>query len=376
MASKVLVPGVPFASLQGKVTKTPVEQHGSGLYISGGDPVARIAHLEHSVRFLQEQHRLMLSGLHAEIESLRERNRDLQFQLIFNKEPAKNSSTSDENENLVSSLRREVERLEREAAAARAEATACSHDLLGLQRLVDEQANKLRSLEEEATESEEGESAGALRARLGEAERLVRRLRADAERQRREVLGGAGVTNLLFDGAPAHHAHLQCMKSSLMRAGAVDAFGFPTMPAPYLHTADFWREPLREEYSMRGGGRQRRPNTLPALAVLPQQPRPPAYAHSYFTDLRARGYTERVKKSQTLNGESYTGKSPEETDHPRINPVITDNLQKINPEATYPELKIVVTKIIPHGNVNTSSSLTGARPRARRTHRKHASEHT
>ncbi|XP_047504012.1 uncharacterized protein LOC125049042 isoform X3 [Pieris napi] len=354
MASKVLVPGVPFASLQGKVKKTPVEPNG-GLYISGGDPVARIAHLEHSIRFLQEQHRLMLSGLHAEIESLRERNRDLQFQLIFNKEPAKNTSTTDDNENQVSSLRREVERLEKEAAAARGEATACAHDLLRLQRLVDEQANKLRSLEEEATENEEGESAGALRARLGEAERLVRRLRADAERQRRE---------------------LQCMKSSLMRAGAVDAFGFPTLPAPYLHTADFWREPLREEYSMRGGGRQRRPNTLPALAVLPQQPRPPAYAHSYFTDLRARGYTERVKKSQTLNGESYTGKSPEETDHPRINPVITDNLQKINPEATYPELKIVVTKIIPHGNVNTSSSVTGARPRARRTHRKHASEHT
>ncbi|CAH4028667.1 unnamed protein product [Pieris brassicae] len=143
-------------------------------------------------------------------------------------------------------------------------------------------------------------------------------------------------------GNKMFYIQLQCMKSSLMRAGAVDAFGFPTMPAPYLHTADFWREPLREEYSMRGGGRQRRPNTLPALAVLPQQPRPPAYAHN----------------------------------HPRINPVITDNLQKINPEATYPELKIVVTKIIPHGNVNTSSSLTGARPRARRTHRKHASEHT
>ncbi|XP_022124745.2 uncharacterized protein LOC110999817 isoform X5 [Pieris rapae] len=335
MASKVLVPGVPFASLQGKVKKTPVEPNGSGLYISGGDPVARIAHLEHSVRFLQKQHRLMLSGLHAEIESLRERNRDLQFQLIFNKEPAKNCSTSDDNENLVSSLRRDVERLEKEATAARSEATACAHDLLRLQRLVDEQANKLRSLEEEATENEEGESAGALRARLGEAERLVRRLRADAERQRREVLGGAGVTNLLFDGAPAHHAHLQCMKSSLMRAGAVDAFGFPTLPAPYLHTTDFWREPLREEYSMRGGGRQRRPNTLPALAVLPQQPRPPAYAHN----LRGRGYTERVKKSQTLNGESHTGKSPDET-------------------------------------VNTSSSVTGARPRPRRPHRKHASDHT
>lgn len=53
------------------------------------------------------------------------------------------------------------------------------------------------------------ESRAELRLRLAEAERLVRRLRADAERQRREVLGGAGVTNLLFDGAAARHAHVR-----------------------------------------------------------------------------------------------------------------------------------------------------------------------
>lgn len=56
------------------------------------------------------------------------------------------------------------------------------------------------------------ETRAELRARLGDAERLVRRLRADADRQRREVLaaaaGGAGVTNLLFDGALASHAHV------------------------------------------------------------------------------------------------------------------------------------------------------------------------
>lgn len=55
------------------------------------------------------------------------------------------------------------------------------------------------------------ETRAELRARLSEAERLVRRLRADAERQRREVLAaaaGGAVTNLLFDGAAARHAHV------------------------------------------------------------------------------------------------------------------------------------------------------------------------
>lgn len=76
----------------------------------------------------------------------------------------------------------------------------------------------------DGSDSEDGtaESRAALRARLADAERLVRRLRAEAERRRREVLaaaaraagpvaGGAGgaVTNLLFDGAAARHAHVR-----------------------------------------------------------------------------------------------------------------------------------------------------------------------
>lgn len=57
-----------------QVKKSPPEAASSGFFV-GGDAGARVAHLEHSVRFLQEQHRQMLSGLHAEIEALRERNR-------------------------------------------------------------------------------------------------------------------------------------------------------------------------------------------------------------------------------------------------------------------------------------------------------------
>lgn len=42
---------------------------------SKGAENPRVAQLEQNLRFLQEQHQLMLSGLHNEIESLRNRNR-------------------------------------------------------------------------------------------------------------------------------------------------------------------------------------------------------------------------------------------------------------------------------------------------------------
>ncbi|XP_045772835.1 uncharacterized protein LOC123872547 isoform X4 [Maniola jurtina] len=330
MASKVLVPSAPFAKLQ--VKKSPPESSGPG-FIIGGDAVARVAHLEHSVRFLQEQHRLMLSGLHAEIEALRERNRDLQFQLIFNKESSVKAAppaTDDTVESNEEKLRKEVERLEKEAAAARGEARAAEARALQLQRLLDAQAEKLRELELRgpaegggaggggggAGGGEDGspESRAELRLRLAEAERLVRRLRADAERQRREVLGGAGVTNLLFDGAAARHAHLQCMKNSLhasLRASGLD-YGYQNhYHFPPVHTADFWREPLREEYSMGSRNRNnRRPLTLPELTAVGQPLRSTVYANNHT---RARGYGyDKNKKSQSTNGETTSGKSPEE----------------------------------------------------------------
>ncbi|XP_045498590.1 uncharacterized protein LOC123696462 isoform X2 [Colias croceus] len=351
---------------ESKIKKSPPEPSSSGFYIGSGDATARIAHLEHSVRFLQEQHRQMLSGLHAEIESLRERNRDLQFQLIFNKEPSKpNATGGDDNENQMTVLRREVERLETEAAAARSEANTFERKAIQLQQLVDAQELKLRSLEQRSAGGAGGaggsgagggadESRAELRARLAEAERLVRRLRGDAERQRRE---------------------LQCMKNSLIRASGMDAFGFQNFQYPHMHTTDFWREPLREEYSMGSRGRNhRRPNTLPELSAVGQQIRSTVYANH----MRVRGHPERVKKSHTINGETHNGKSPEESsDYARLEPINRDNIEKANGSTvpTYPELKIVVTKIIPHGNVSTSTSADG-KSRTRRPHRKNGTEQT
>ncbi|XP_049873042.1 uncharacterized protein LOC126371742 isoform X2 [Pectinophora gossypiella] len=402
MASKVLVPAAPFAKLQ--VKKSPPEQGGSGFIIGSGDAVARVAHLEHSVRFLQEQHRLMLSGLHAEIEALRERNRDLQFQLIFNKEsPPKSSPPAPEekpdNTEEVGNLKKEVTRLEREAAAARGEARAAEARALQLQRTVDVQADKLRELElkansvcqsSEQPSLEEGadETRAELRARLTEAERLVRRLRGDAERQRREVLAATadGVTNLLFDGAHARHAHLQCMKNSLhasLRASGLDGYGYQNnYHFPPLHPTEFWREPLREEYSVggargAGGGggaaRARRPLTLPELAG-PQLPRSTVYANNHPRP-RANGYDHK-KKPVVDPAAANTPEDPQEhfrPQYPRTNEISTVNVQSIRASIRqYPELKMVVTKMISQDNA--MSSVEARRPR--RHPRRHAPDHT
>ncbi|XP_059045720.1 uncharacterized protein LOC131841418 isoform X2 [Achroia grisella] len=404
MASKVLVPTAPFAKLQ--IKKTPSEPSGSGFIIGGGDAVARVAHLEHSVRFLQEQHRLMLSGLHTEIEALRERNRDLQFQLIFNKESSPKTATSSpaneengENNEREANLKREVGRLEREAAAARGEARAAEARALQLQRLVDAQAEKLRELEtKKCSACHEGEgrledeaaeeSRAELRARLAEAERLVRRLRGDAERQRREVLAaaaGGAVTNLLFDGAAARHAHLQCMKNSLhasLRASGLDGgYGYQnTYHFPPVHTPEFWREPLREDYNLVGsrGRSTRRPLTLPELSGQ-QIHRSTVYANHHTRGRGANGYDPK-KKSPMANGEATPARLPEEPSGitNRYNTTCTNDISRIQDKrimdqmTMYPELKIVVTKIIPH---DKASTIENTRPKQRKQ-RKHAPDHT
>lgn len=342
MASKVLVPVAPFAKLQ--VKKSPPEST-SGAFLVGNDPIARVAHLEHSVRFLQEQHRLMLSGLHAEIEALRERNRDLQFQLIFNKESSAKASTPPVDENVESEesrLKREVARLEHEATSARSDTRTAEAKVLQLQTLIDAQTEKLRVLElkpctcavasaeaDAAATAEEDTSRAELRARLAEAERLVRRLRGDAERQRRE---------------------LQCMKNSLhasLRASGLDSFGYQNnYHFPPVHTPDFWREPLRDDFNVIGsrGRSTRRPLTLPELSGQ-QMHRSTIYANKFADQVRPRanGY-DKTKKNQPTNGEA------------------TSNTTKSSEDSTVS---------------NGQSTEAGTRPRPRRHHhRKHATDHT
>lgn len=46
-----------------------------GLVVAPADPLLRITQLEQNIRFLQDQHKLMLTSLHQEVEQLRQRNR-------------------------------------------------------------------------------------------------------------------------------------------------------------------------------------------------------------------------------------------------------------------------------------------------------------
>ncbi|XP_063624618.1 coiled-coil domain-containing protein 74B-like isoform X3 [Cydia splendana] len=376
------------------VKKSPAEPSSSG-FVLAGDAAARVAHLEHSVRFLQEQHRLMLSGLHTEIEALRERNRDLQFQLIFNKESSLKATppaAAENGENAEEAkLKTEVSRLEREAAAARGEARAAEARALQLQRLVDAQTEKLKSLSLGPCACEASESRAELRARLSDAERLVRRLRGDAERQRREVHTGGSVTNLLFDGAQ----HLQCMKNSLhasLRASGLDGtYGFHNSYFPPVNAPDFWREPSREEYANSMIARQqqqrnsRRPLTLPELSGQ-QIHRSTVYANQHT---RPRNGYE--KKKQAVNGDAACNTPEEPPDKHRLVPIRTNDtkpcLPKLDSSNSYPELKIVVTKMMPQVlgeefSVSAPAAPPGApapaqRPRQRRAHRKHAqTDHT
>ncbi|XP_063364087.1 coiled-coil domain-containing protein 74B-like isoform X3 [Cydia amplana] len=355
-----------------QVKKSPAEPSSSG-FVLAGDAAARVAHLEHSVRFLQEQHRLMLSGLHTEIEALRERNRDLQFQLIFNKESSLKATPPAAAENTENAeeakLKAEVSRLEREAAAARGEARAAEARALQLQRLVDAQTEKLKSLSIGPCACEASESRAELRARLSDAERLVRRLRGDAERQRRE---------------------LQCMKNSLhasLRASGLDGtYGFHNSYFPPVNAPDFWREPSREEYANSMLARQqrnsRRPLTLPELSGQ-QIHRSTVYANPMVAEhTRPRNGYEKKKQ---VNGEAACNTSDEPPDKHRLVPIRTNDtkpcLTKLDSSNRYPELKIVVTKMMPQvfavPGPGAPAGAPAQRPRQRRAHRKHAqTDHT
>ncbi|KAH9630977.1 hypothetical protein HF086_013516 [Spodoptera exigua] len=101
---------------------------------------------------------------------------------------------------------------------------------------------------------------------------------------------------------------------------------------------------------------------------------------------RANGY-DKNKKPPATNGDatatttSTTPKTPEEPSESRFRSVNASDLSKhehfnMNSKATYPELKIVVTKLISHSQVSGASTDAG-RGRARRHHhRKHAPDHT
>ncbi|XP_026477778.1 uncharacterized protein LOC113383738 isoform X2 [Ctenocephalides felis] len=153
--------------------------------------------LDPIIRFLQEQHQLMLAGLHAEIESLKKKNTELQFQLVFSKNKTNApcsipSSPEDDSKSQISLSPKEinesplqVELLEKELSETKLSLQHANTRSACLAALVDEQNKKIEALR--ATGSEEKDPDPDLQHALQESERLVRCLRRENDEQRREL---------------------------------------------------------------------------------------------------------------------------------------------------------------------------------------------
>ncbi|CAG9773554.1 unnamed protein product [Ceutorhynchus assimilis] len=174
--------------------------------------------LEQNIRFLQDQHQLILSGLHGEIEKLKSRNRELQFQLIFGKTPADSSSPSPSSPEEDSTKHKlytspkiqtnttplQVEILERELGELRLQLQEQESRNVYLSAIVDEQKKQLerydrRREKEQQRTNAPGEAEIELLRKLEDAETLIRRLRRENSDLRRESQG-------MSEAGAQHHA--------------------------------------------------------------------------------------------------------------------------------------------------------------------------
>ncbi|KAJ8923322.1 hypothetical protein NQ315_001880 [Exocentrus adspersus] len=164
-----------------------------------GPETARIAQLEQNIKFLQEQHQLMLTGLHNEIENLKNRNRELQFQLVFVKGslPSSGSPSSPEEDTkhkVYSSPKPmnvtplQVEILEKELGDLKLQLQETESRNLYLSAIVDEQKKKLERYERDREKERERamQPDPELLRKLDDAEAIIRRLRRENSDLRRE----------------------------------------------------------------------------------------------------------------------------------------------------------------------------------------------
>ncbi|XP_023030500.2 uncharacterized protein isoform X2 [Leptinotarsa decemlineata] len=208
MASKVIVK-IPVASF-GKVNKSKSGNVNGDIVVprpqdissrsadnSRGPEHVRVAQLEQNIRFLQEQHQLMLSGLHNEIENLKTRNRELQYQLVFSKgaSPSSPSSPEDDNKHKVYSSPKtfnitplQVEILEKELGELKLQLEETESRNVYLSAIVDEQKRKLERYERDREKERERAARPdpELLRKLDDAEVIIRRLRRENSDSRRD----------------------------------------------------------------------------------------------------------------------------------------------------------------------------------------------
>ncbi|XP_076270044.1 uncharacterized protein LOC143202395 isoform X4 [Rhynchophorus ferrugineus] len=221
MASKVIVklPVAPFGQVNKTATSVnneiiipkPQETPKSEEQPLKANDQGRVSQLEQNIRFLQEQHQLMLTGLHGEIEKLKTRNKELQFQLVFGKGSVPSSSpspSSPEEETkhkwytspkaITNTTPLQVEILEKELGELKIQMQELETRNVYLSAIVDEQKKKLerfdrrREKEREQRANGKGDEVELLR-KLEDAEALIRRLRRENSDLRRESQGSGAV---------------------------------------------------------------------------------------------------------------------------------------------------------------------------------------
>ncbi|KAG6800024.1 uncharacterized protein LOC122718329 [Apis laboriosa] len=217
MTSTVLVklPTVPFP--QGKKSPSDIitlTERNEGLNQSIRHQtinIDRIAQLEQNMKFLQEQHQATLVALHQEVESLRQKNRDLQFQLVFSKGSYLPSSPSSPEDNgtgfmkpkgspvCVNITPLQVELLEKDLQDTKVSLQEARIQNQYLSEIIEQQKKKLNSLEEQKINKESmtdvgiqvGDTFDSTRAHLvaclESTEAVIKRLRKQNEEQREEI---------------------------------------------------------------------------------------------------------------------------------------------------------------------------------------------
>ncbi|CAH0563382.1 unnamed protein product [Brassicogethes aeneus] len=233
MASKVIakLPVQPFAQVNG-VNKTSLGNVNGEVVAVSRTPelsfknldgpktqeASRVAQLEQNIRFLQEQHQLMLSGLHNEIESLRNRNKELQFQLVFVKGAVPSTPSSPEDESRYKTYNSpktfnitplQVELLEKELGDLKLQLQEAESRNVYLSAITDEQKKKLERYERDREKERERacQPDPELLRKLDDAEAIIRRLRRENSDLRRETQAVAQAAQQQQQQFHPHHHH-------------------------------------------------------------------------------------------------------------------------------------------------------------------------
>ncbi|KAJ8983940.1 hypothetical protein NQ317_008642 [Molorchus minor] len=217
MASKVMVkiPVGPF----GQVNKTKSGSVNGEIVVSRPQDIsprntdqtkgldnARVAQLEQNIKFLQEQHQLMLTGLHNEIENVKSRNRVIRKTKNFSsslsspkvipcRAQVPPSSPEDDAKHKVYSSPKtinltplQVEILEKELGEVKMQHQEIENRNTYLSAIVDEQKKKLERYERDREKERQMslQPDPELLRKLDDAETIIRRLRRENSDLRRE----------------------------------------------------------------------------------------------------------------------------------------------------------------------------------------------